>query len=479
MAVSESQAREPGTIVGSYRLLEVLGEGGMGRVYLAEHTKIGRKVALKMLRSEYSSNQGAVRRFFSEARLVNQINHEHIVEITDFVENPGGDNYIIMEHLRGVDLHDLRASEGVIPLSRSLDIALQVCSTLAAVHEAGVVHRDLKPDNVFLVERSGRKDFVKLLDFGVAKLGTSTRTPADLERTGAGAILGTPEYMSPEQISGKEVDLKTDIYAFGIVLFELVTGRKPFEAADFGELVIKHVTVPAPRPSRIKGVPHLIPPELDDLILQCLEKDPEERPASMREVEERIQAIVKRGATEPLTALPLSGILPGRRRSSWWAVAGGLAVAAVAGIVLAAGRGRGASRVEIAFESQPAGASVHLAGVDRPLGTTPFAAAFERGDRDQSFEFRLAGHVGAMRTVSLREGSRVMVALAERRPAAPSPAAPPTPTPVVSATPPAPAPSPPAPAARKRDTSKHNPKGGRNEKKQETPDLGATIDAFD
>ena len=201
-----------GTTLGSYRLLEIIGEGGMGAVYLAEHVKLGRKVALKMLHEQYAKQPDVVRRFFAEARSVNKIFHEHIVEITDFVENERGANYYIMEYLKGLPLTDLVEREGALPLSRSVGVVVQVCSALSAVHAAGIVHRDLKPDNIFLIERAGQQDFVKLLDFGIAKLLDTDGQTINLQTTAAGMIMGTPEYMSPEQARGKSVDYRTDIY---------------------------------------------------------------------------------------------------------------------------------------------------------------------------------------------------------------------------------------------------------------------------
>ncbi|MCC7000351.1 MAG: protein kinase [Deltaproteobacteria bacterium] len=215
-----------GSVVGSYRLVSLLGEGGMGLVYLAEHTRLGRKVALKMLRPEMARDVAMVRRFFAEARAVNKILHPNIVEVTDFVEDARGDNYIIMELLAGVSL-DKVIAQGVPPLSRSLPIAIQIASALGAVHDAGIVHRDLKPENVFLRERTNQHDVVTLLDFGIAKLMDGVNG-VPVSRTAAGMIVGTPSYMSIEQAAGKDVNHLTDIYAFGVVLYEMVTGRLPY-----------------------------------------------------------------------------------------------------------------------------------------------------------------------------------------------------------------------------------------------------------
>jgi serine/threonine protein kinase len=280
-----------GSVVGTYRLLELLGEGGMGRVYLAEHVKLGRRVAVKMLRPEFASNPIAVSRFFSEARSVNRISHENIVEITDFLEKPGGDNCYIMELLRGEDLARRIERERFLPLPATLQIATQIANALSAVHAAGIVHRDLKPDNVFLIERSGNPYFVKLLDFGVAKLIDPATAGMQMHTTGAGQIIGTPEYMAPEQAAGQDVGPRSDIYALGVVLYRLTTGTLPFVAKNLGDLVYQHLTTPAARPSSHSNLPHVIPPALDELIVQLLAKDPAERPDA-GPVEERLRELL-------------------------------------------------------------------------------------------------------------------------------------------------------------------------------------------
>ena len=304
-----------GTLVGSYRLIEVLGEGGMGRVYVAEHVRLGRRVAVKKLRNELVSNPTAVARFFSEARAVNRISHDNIVEITDFLEQPGGDNYIIMELLKGEDLAHRLQRKRILPLPRAFDIAAQTASALSAVHAAGMIHRDLKPDNIFLIERGGNPDFVKVLDFGVAKLtDTSDRGGIAMHVTAAGQIIGTPEYMSPEQAGGMSVDFRTDIYALGVILYEMITGDLPFQAKSFGELLIQHMTSPVELPRFSPGLPYGIQTGRDQLLLDLLAKNPKDRPRSMTEIEVRIRGLIdsmdlppppKKRPSEP-TANPVS-----------------------------------------------------------------------------------------------------------------------------------------------------------------------------
>ena len=284
-----------GAILGSYKLLEILGEGGMGRVYLAEHVHVGRKVALKLLRPEYADNPAASRRFFSEARAVNRVRHDNVVEITDSFDAEGSYNYYIMELLTGRTLGQVECDE-TLPVKRQLYIAVQVADALVAVHAANIVHRDLKPDNIFLTKRAGQTDFVKILDFGIAMVVESCEGEPSIT-TSMGTIVSTPEYMSPEQASGGAIDSRSDIYSLGVTLYEMATRRKPLEAESFGEMLIKHLTVTPPKPSKLDDVPEPLPVALEDLILHCLEKEPARRPQTMREVYLRLKALAGNDAS--------------------------------------------------------------------------------------------------------------------------------------------------------------------------------------
>ena len=296
----------PGTVLGAYKIIDLLGEGGMGCVYRAEHVRLGRRVALKMLRPQCAANPVNLKRFFSEARAVNQISHEHIIEITDFFDGTNAQKYYIMELLEGMSLYELTQAEGVPALGRTLRIASQICEGLRVVHDAGIVHRDLKPANIFLTTRAGRRDFVKLLDFGIAKL-TDVPTGESLHQTAAGVLLGTPDYMSPEQAGGRgDIDHRTDVYALGVILYELVTGRRPFRAKSCAQLLVKHMTeTPAP-PNEVPDRPFELPAALSQLILQCLAKRPEDRPQSMAMIACRLQAIVTEIAENPPEPRPPS-----------------------------------------------------------------------------------------------------------------------------------------------------------------------------
>ena len=273
-----------GQTVGNYRVTEKLGEGGMGSVYLAEHPTIGKKVALKVLHAEFATNTEVVERFFNEAKSVNAIGHPNIVDIVDYgviQTGPRGTDqlvYFIMEYLSGLTLAQVIRNEAPLPPERALTIALQVGDALSSSHKAGIVHRDLKPDNIILMTRGREQDFVKLLDFGIAKLTNDGRTG---NRTRTGIVLGTPAYMSPEQCEGSaKVDHRTDIYALGICLYEMLVGRVPFIGEGYGEILVQHLTQKPIEPSRYR----MMSPHVEQVVLKALEKRPELRYPTMDEM---------------------------------------------------------------------------------------------------------------------------------------------------------------------------------------------------
>ncbi len=326
----------PGSEIGTYKILDLLGSGGMGQVFLAEHKKLGRRVALKLLLPEFAGNPEVVARFFHEARAVNQINHEHIVEIVDFVEEPGGYNYFIMELLEGRDLAKARETEGPFLLGRTVHIIGQVASALAASHAKGIVHRDLKPENIFLVHRGEDKDFAKLLDFGIAKLSNTEISEKERPHTRAGMILGTPEYMSPEQAAGRPVDYRSDLYSLGVVTYWMLSDQLPYRGKSFGELMVKQLTTaPQAMPDRTPGG-QAIPPAFAQLVYRCLEREPQKRLQSAGEIVEALgkfggggAAAARAGDSEP--ALELIPVSSGRPR--WWLPAIAAAVGVVVGLL--------------------------------------------------------------------------------------------------------------------------------------------------
>ncbi|HEX7700382.1 MAG TPA: serine/threonine-protein kinase, partial [Kofleriaceae bacterium] len=238
-----------GQTLGTYKLMELLGKGGMGYVYRAEHTKLGREVALKLLRADYARRRDAVNRFFQEAKTVNRVRHRNIVDVTDFVELDDGTTFIIMELLRGQSLG--RWSRSGVDLPRALAVLVQICDGLGAAHAVGVVHRDLKPDNVIVVPTSDGAEMVKLLDFGVAKLVNRDDEDVGFE-TQAGSVIGTPAYMSPEQTRGEELDPRSDVFSFGCVLYEAATGVRPFRGSSLPETLREVVSGHPPPPSSLR-----------------------------------------------------------------------------------------------------------------------------------------------------------------------------------------------------------------------------------
>jgi serine/threonine-protein kinase len=284
MDQATAQDRLLGAKVGNYEVKQKLGEGGMGAVYLAVHPNIGKRVALKVLHPEFSSNEDVIARFFNEAKAVNDIQHPNIVDIIDYGEMPqfpgSGQKvvYFIMEFLAGESLAKLIHDQAPLGPERAQMIAIQIADALAASHRHGIVHRDLKPDNVMISVRRDGRDFVKVLDFGIAKL---TGDQPGSRRTRTGIVMGTPAYMSPEQCEGRGlVDQRTDIYALGILLYEMLAGQVPFQGEGYGEVLVQHMTQVPRKPSTIRGV---IPPHLEAVCMRALEKRPPDRFGDMEQ----------------------------------------------------------------------------------------------------------------------------------------------------------------------------------------------------
>jgi serine/threonine protein kinase len=286
----------PGT---KYRALRKLGEGGMGIVYFAEHIDIKKKVAIKILHREHSSNPEFVARFQREAQAATKIRHPNIVDVTDFGETKDGLKFFVMEYLEGRSLADILAEKTFLPLPKAIKIITQVCKALHAAHSKGIIHRDLKPENIFLQKQEDGEEIVKLLDFGIAKI--TDIEPEAKRLTRVGQIFGTPEYMSPEQAVGETIDYRTDIYALGIIMYEMFSGRLPFEAPSAVEILTKHIGEPPP-PLRKQGSSERIHPAIEQIVLKCLAKDPKDRYSSTLEIIEDLWGIeieIKKTPTPP------------------------------------------------------------------------------------------------------------------------------------------------------------------------------------
>jgi len=412
-----------GATLGNYVVQELLGTGGMGKVYRAEHTLLGRQVALKLLHGELSRRPELVQRFFNEARAVNQIQHENIIDVTDFGTTPDGTSYFVMELLKeGSSLDDALRRTKVLEEKRAVRIAVQIADALAAAHSEGIIHRDLKPANVHLIRRSHTADFVKLLDFGIAKL-LDTGTGGTGGTTKTGVVIGTPTYMSPEQASGHDVDERTDIYSFGIILYRMVCGDVPFRAKNFPGMLRMHMSEPPP-PLRQRNPE--VTPQLEALVLRCLAKRPDDRYQTMSEVagqlraifglpapsgERRVPADMDSGLEDaptlappdedsPTTMRSAVGEVSTPRRSRWPFVVGGLAVGIAAAIGFAwvatqepeRGSDDGVAAAEVEetearLLTDPAGATVFEG--EKELGETPLNVDT---DRDRKIVLRLDGY---------------------------------------------------------------------------------------
>jgi serine/threonine protein kinase len=310
-----------GARVNNYELIALIGEGGMGAVYLARHTVIGRKAAIKVMRPELAGDSLLVDRFMNEARATNAIGHPNIIDILDVGVLPDGVPFLVMEWLDGETLAARIERQGRLPVGEAVEIARQTAVAIGAANARGILHRDLKPENLLLTREPGGRDRVKVLDFGIAKLMDSQIGAA--VKTHSGRLMGTPVYMSPEQFRGipENLDQRSDIYSLGVVLYQMVCGRPPFQAAGVGDLQLLHTTAPPPPPRQYQPA---IPAGLERVILRCLAKQPGDRFPSM---------------TELATALE-SAPVRSWRRTRRWGMLGAAAALACAGVGVLTARPR-------------------------------------------------------------------------------------------------------------------------------------------
>lgn len=440
-----------GQTIGNYRITSKIGEGGMGVVYLAEHPLIGKKVAMKAIHPELSRNPEVVSRFEMEAKAVNQIGHEHIVDIIDFGNTRDGEFYFIMEYLQGESLAERLKREKLIPQKRALTIASQVADALGASHRHRIIHRDLKPENIFLVNRGPGRDFVKVLDFGLAKLTQLEEKSKVNHKTRTGSVMGTPYYMSPEQCEGKlAIDHRADIYALGIMLFEMLTGKVPFGGEGYGEIIVKHVTHQLPS---VRSINPDVSPAVELILYRALTKDRDERFQTMEDFRQALLDPEAYASSAPVIGLPddVSGVArlaapmardemvltlrtppppsaitpgptplpvganqpsgavmlaPRSSRKVVMTIMGAVAVAGI-GIVFFSGSKAQSPRaasvaapvpapkvttVRVNFNSDPGGASVVRVDTGQELGQTPLSTEVPYSDTAVQFLLRRAGY---------------------------------------------------------------------------------------
>jgi serine/threonine-protein kinase len=322
-----------GQVIGRrYQVESMIGTGGMGTVYRVLHVHMRKTLALKVLHRELLAVEEVVARFEREAIAAARIEHPNVAKATDFGRLEDGSFYLVMEFVSGLCLSSLLTT-GSLEVERALSIAAQVAAAIGAAHEAGIVHRDLKPDNVMLLERDGDVPLVKVLDFGIAKVQISEAGPSS-QLTRMGAVFGTPEYMAPEQAAGAAVDHRADLYALGVMLYEMLSGKPPFEDASIIELLSQQLTKPAP------PLPDSVPEDVRSLVMALLAKDASERIQTAHEVGSAIAEILdRRAASLDTTQLALAAPeapreAPSRKRLLIASAAAGTLLLLLAGALL-------------------------------------------------------------------------------------------------------------------------------------------------
>lgn len=434
MTMPEAEAaRDPllgATLGGLYHVQRLIGVGGMGRVYEATHTHLGKAYAVKVLPEARANKPDAVQRFLREAKSATRIDHEHIVKVVNCDTDEEHRLFIVMELLDGENLGDRLEARGALPVDESVEIARQTGEALQAAHDAGIVHRDLKPENIFITQKNGR-DFVKVLDFGISKIKTPDH--GDPKLTATDQIIGTPLYISPELAKGVSVvDHRTDVYALGVILYEMLTGSPPFTGQNHFQLLYKHGNE-APDPPSQRSKQANIPPHVEAAVLRAMEKDPANRFQSMNELCDAL-----RGPTVP-------------KRARTWGIPL-LAAAVVAGVafllwptsapvepaeppapVLPPVTEKSVDpaetspivpvepveqRVGLEVDSLPKGAFVTVNG-DK-LGRTPVQVALEPG-QEATVRFSLQGYRSEERRLVPNEGDVLLVRLKKKTRPKPSP----------------------------------------------------------
>jgi serine/threonine protein kinase len=291
------------TLPGGYLVLDLISVGGMGRVYRAEQRALGRTVAVKVIHPHLLADENSIVRFMTEARAASQLNHPNSVSVIDFGRTDDGQPYLVMEFLRGKDLARVAYEQGPLPFKRVVDVLVQTLNALSEAHDLGIVHRDLKPENIILEPLRRGGDFVKVVDFGLAKLKADSASATNV--TMPGIVCGTPDYMAPEQGRGDPIDGRSDLYAIGVIAFQLLTGRLPFEADNPTQVVMMHISVPVPDPRQVAPERN-IPESLVNVVLRAMSKDAKDRYPDALEFSDALQQALEDARTQP----PASGMNP-------------------------------------------------------------------------------------------------------------------------------------------------------------------------
>ncbi|GMV19780.1 MAG: hypothetical protein AMXMBFR56_80040 [Polyangiaceae bacterium] len=438
-AVSRPEVGEPplpvGSQVGEYVVKRVLGSGGFGTVYEAVQPAISKRAAIKVLATKYSFDAKAVSRFVAEARITNQIGHPNIVGVFSFGRLDDGRHYHVMDFVSGETLEGLIERRGALPLAEALPILRGIASALDAAHRQQIVHRDLKPANVVLADH-GDSIAPKVIDFGVAKLlGEEPK----VAKTRSGALIGTPLYMSPEQCRGRNVDQRSDVYSFGVLMYEILTGRPPFEGKDAVDLLLSHTSEAPLPPSRVKGLPAPLGPAVDEIVLSLLAKDPAKRPAKLGEVLRSLESpspsvVPPRAAPRTRPWLMVAGVVgalavvaAAQRVSSEAPAAAGISAAIVPlrepPPVVSTQQPARTEYVRVEIVGPPAGTEVH--GPDgRLLGTLPGSIQLARSDSPVTLELNRRGYGKLSHAVTPKGDLRVALTLpsaTKPKPSAPAP----------------------------------------------------------
>jgi eukaryotic-like serine/threonine-protein kinase len=408
------------TLSGRYQLTRKIGEGGMGFVYEAQHTVIGKTVAVKILREKYIDRPTVAQRLVQEARLASSIRNEHIIDITDSGRTDDGRTYVVMELLDGESLADLLRRDGALPEARTVEIARQIASALGAAHARGIIHRDVKPENVFLVRQRDGRDFVKVVDFGISTTLRDSREgsqvtpdgPTDMGRlTSTGVVMGTPFYMSPEQGRGDDdIDHRIDVYALGVIMYECLTAEVPFRGTNYLGIISKVLTAEPAHPRSLR--PELrISEAAERVVLKAMSKVRDDRYPSMEALDADLQRVLAgEGVDAPA---PTTAHDPRTPTSRAWMFAAAAMVLVGAGALFWAARNSGPGpqaivpkaaddspkpleptpppkTVVLRIETDPPGAEIRQG--DRVFGVAPYPVVVPRSQTEVHLTFHLDGY---------------------------------------------------------------------------------------